>query len=1380
MRFFKITILWASVLYARPLSAINIDSNFRHLLFEQGLSNSNVNCIVQDADGFIWIGTENGLNRYDGYKFVQYHSNIENKFFSDDVFCSLIDHKKQLWLGTFRGLYKYLPETDNFLHIDLDFLGDEDDHKPVILALIQDSQGILWLATTGDGIIKYNPANGEYKRFIPENNNRYSISSKNILSLYDDGNDRLWLGTADSGFDCFDKNTQRFKNYQLIEGIDIDNGSNAVLTLFEKSEGIFLVGTRGGGIFEFNSRNEISTPLELITHEGSPIALKEVYGIYKDRIGRIWISSNGDGLLCFKDMNEKGIHFKHQQNNPGSLINDNVRTIFEDNQGNLWFVSYQGGINILSNKPELFKNYNFSDENPKYESKTVTSIVTDKKENIWLGTDGGGLKFINKTSGKVQHYYPGTNLQQSIPDKVIMSLMLDQTGNLWIGTYLGGLSVYNPQNKVFKNYRNTNHSNSLSSNFVSSIIEDKSGKVWVATNGKGLNLYNKTNDIFIRYSMNDTANSQSALVNDWINVMMEDNNNRIWIGTFWGLSVFDPFNGFFTNYMHVEGSKTGLSHNTIYAILESSANDIWIGTRNGLNRFEPENNSFKSYTMADGLPGNIIYAIQEDTKGNLWLSTNRGLCSFNPTTLETHSYFVSDGISGNEFFRGSSFKSETGELFFGGLDGMNSLYPESFIEDYSVPVPKITEFRIFNQALVPGQPFGNRLLLSKPIYKTDTIILKHKDNSFSFEFSALDFILPEKNNYRCKMEGFDKEWRLMDNNQRFITYTNLDAGTYVFKVKASSISNKWSNTSTNLTLIIQPPSYRTWWAYTIYYLLLAGILFLIWFISIRRITLKNQIKMERMDKEKSNELNQAKLRFFTNISHEFRTPITLIVGPLEKMMNDPALSTKYKRTIDTMMKNANRLLRLVNQLMDMRKMEFGKMQLRVEKGDLLQFIDDIHYAFKELAEQRNINFQVYCEMDDLVVWFDPEKLDKILFNLLSNAFKFTANNGEISIYVSKVAHASGKPFIRIGLEDNGRGIAEGDRDRIFERFYQPSNTYNNIGSGVGLSLTKNLVEIHHGEITFESEVNKGTLFNIYLPILEDAYAPHEKFTPEAASGIGQYVHLSPIAGLEEVEEELKVTPNNASGSTPAILIVEDNYDLRKYMVEELSELYQVIEAIDGKDGLKKAIQHLPDLIIADVMMPEMDGLEMCTQIKNNLITNHIPVILLTARNSIEHRIEGIEHGADSYIPKPFHPSHLKARISKLIELRNVLKGKYSSQLNSKEAPILQTEDLFLKKITTLILKNIDDSELNIESVSKEIGVSRGHLYRKIKLLTDKSPSEFVRLIRLNEAARLLLQKDKSVTEISYLVGFNSPSYFTICFKEHFEVAPSDFASKVNP
>ncbi|HAZ01183.1 MAG TPA: hypothetical protein DCY97_03270 [Marinilabiliales bacterium] len=1346
---------------------------FRHLGFEDGLSNSNVNCIIQDSNGFIWIGTENGLNRFDGYKFTQYYSNSENGLLSDEVFCLLIDKKKNLWIGTFRGLHRYDPSNDTFTPIPFDPEDLGKAHKP-ILALTQDSQGTLWISTSGNGLIRYDTETGNYRLFLPEVNNPHSISSKFLLSIYDEGNERIWVGTSEHGFDSFDKITQRFKNYKFHNGAGSNDGSNDVLTFYKKPDSQFLIGTRGGGLFQFDPVSGYSAPYAIETLDGRKLKVNEIYGMVTDRTGRFWLSSNGEGLLCYTGEKKKAVQYKHQQNNPESLINDNVRTIYEDNQGNLWFASYQGGINFLSNKPSLFRSYQFMGSQASYDSRTVTSVAIDKTENIWIGTDGGGLKMIHRQTGKIQHFYPGPDAQKSIPDKVIMSLMVDNRNNLWIGTYIGGLSVYDPIKKQFKNYHSSHNPGSLSSNFVSSIIQDKRGKTWVGTNGKGLNLYDEVNDEFICYSMYDTLN-QTYLVNDWINVIVEDNNNRLWIGTFWGLSVFDPYNGQFINYLHQDGIPSSLSHNTIYSVLESSENVIWLGTRNGLNKFLPEKNSFKVYNVTDGLPGNIINAIQEDNNGNLWLSTNRGLCNFNPKTGEVHNYFTSDGLQSNEFFRASSFESKDGELFFGGIEGLNSFYPDSMVENYQIPLPKLTEFRIFDQVIKPGQPFGKRILLSEPIYSTDTIVLKHKDNSFSFEFAALDFILPEKTSYQCMMEGFDQGWRKMDYKQRYVTYTNLDAGTYNFKVKASSINNEWGNKSANLTLIIQPPYYRTWWAYTIYYILLVGILSLFWLFTIHRVKLKNQIKMERMEKEKSNELNQAKLRFFTNISHEFRTPITLIVGPLEKMMNDPALSTKYKRTIDTMMKNANRLLRLVNQLMDLRKVESGKMKLRVEKLDLVQFVEDIHFAFKELAEQKKINFQILTEEPELVFWFDPDKLDKILFNLLSNAFKFTKPNGTIHIFIAKELRAENRSFVKIGVEDNGKGIAKADKERIFERFYQTSNSYSQIGSGVGLSLTQNLVEIHHGEITFESEEGKGTIFNVYLPISEEAYPNDEKFSPEV-TGVSQYVHISPVAPSEGVQEFDE--PGIKKGAKEyTVLIVEDNYDLRKYLSEELAEQYEVIEAGDGKDGLKKAIQFLPDLIIADVMMPEMDGLEMCTKIKGNLITNHIPVILLTARTSIEQRIEGIEHGADSYIPKPFHPSHIKARVKKLIELRKVLKNKYTIQLESKEAPVLEMEDVFLRKITDLILKNIDDTELNIESLSKEIGMSRGHLYRKIKLLTDKSPSEFVRLVRLNEAARLLLKKDKSVSEISYLVGFNSPSYFTICFKEHFEVSPSEFAER---
>ncbi len=540
------------------------------------------------------------------------------------------------------------------------------------------------------------------------------------------------------------------------------------------------------------------------------------------------------------------------------------------------------------------------------------------------------------------------------------------------------------------------------------------------------------------------------------------------------------------------------------------------------------------------------------------------------------------------------------------------------------------------------------------------------------------------------------------------------------------------------------------------------------------IKLNAQIKLERLNREKSEELNQAKLRFFTNISHEFRTPITLIVGPIEKMLSDKALSKKHETSIKKMLKNANRLLRLVNQLMDLRKVESGSMKLNIAKNDLVEFVSDIKSNFDGLAEQKQIDFTLIKETNELICWFDADKIDKILFNLLSNAFKHTPEHGEILINISRTIINS-ESFAQIKVKDTGKGIPKDQLDKIFERFYQSSNNKGNIvGSGVGLSLTNNLVEIHKGTITADSEIGKGACFTLLLPLNENSYSEADKESNETILK-GNFSLTKPE--LEGNIENGTTKTQNTLSNNANILIVEDHHDLRKYIADELSDSYGILEAENGKIGLEIAINKLPDLIISDVMMPEMDGLELCEKIKSNLLTNHIPIILLTAKTSIEQRIEGIEQGADSYIPKPFHPEHLRTRAKKLIELREMLKAKFSDELNSVKPESISIEDKFLKKFTDIVHENLAETDLNIEWLSKQMTMSRGHLHRKLKLLTDKSPSEFVRIIKLNKSLSLLKNGEYNISEVSYMVGFNSPSYFTNCFKEQFKMSPTEFVER---
>jgi len=1361
---FSVVLLLYNQVYAVESSFI-----FRQITLENGLSNSNVNCIVQDSNGFIWIGTENGLNRYDGYKFTYYYSdaNKTNSLFSNEILTLFVDSKGYVWVGTFHGLFRYNEKHDNFDHISFEIKNNNTANIPVY-SLIENTDSTLWIGTLSSGIFVYQYGKGIVKNYTHDAKNKQSLSSDFVFLLHTDSDKSIWIGTTDNGLDRYDKSTDSFFNTKPIEDVEYKQNVNAILEIFEFDDNNFLVGTRGDGLFLYNKKTNKFSKYNISLGSNTFASTKEVYNIYRDSKKRLWISSHGEGLFCF-DNNGVVQKLEHENDKDASLINNNIRTIFEDRQGNLWIVSYQGGINILPNKHKKFTNYSF-DNNTKYTSNIITAIETDTKDNIWVGTDGGGLKYVDRTHNVIKNYYPNEP-NGILSDKVVMSLLLDKY-NLWIGTYLKGIAVYNLKSKKTQYFENTSKENSLSNNFISYFLKTSQGDMWIGTNGGGIDKFNSKTKLFTNFKHSDKTDEPS-LVNDNVNTIAEDNNGRLWIGTYWGLSVFDPLNGMFLKYMRNENDKESLSNNTIITIKITLQNEIWLGTRNGLNKFIPARNSFKSFSLSDGLSGNVINSIEEDKHGNLWLSTNNGICHFNTETYEAYNYYVSDGLPSNEFFRNASHISSKGELFFGSLKGLVSFYPDSIAENSEIPKPIITQFQIFNQPIIPGQKLDNKVILTHPIYKTDTIILKHKYNSFAFEFAALDFLLPEKNTYMCKMEGFDSDWRILDSDHRYVTYTNLDAGTYKFKVKASSIDNNWSNDSTNISVIINPPLYRSWWAFVLYYLIVVALLSIFWIMSIRRVKLVNQVKMERLERAKAAEFNQAKLQFFTNISHEFRTPITLIVGPLEKMLQDKVVIKKYKKSVDLMLKNANRLLRLVNQLMDLRKVETGKMKLKTEESNIIVFLRDIFDSFQELSEQKKIEYRFLTDIDQLICWFDSDKLDKIFFNLLSNAFKFTNENGEIAFHIEKILRNNKSNWLKVSVIDTGKGIAEKDKPKIFDRFYQPNDLSQNysMGSGVGLSLTQSLVMQHYGEISFISNEGQGTEFYVYLPIDANVYADEEKFSSKVP-GLNKYIHLLP-EGIGDEDTKIELTTNKDH----SILIVEDNYDLRKYLVAELNEYFNIFEAENGKIALDIALNEMPDLIISDVLMPEMDGLVLCKKIKENFLTNHIPVVLLTARASIEHRIKGIEQGADSYIPKPFNPEHLKIRVKKLLELRQVLKQKYVKELNSPETPMVVEEDVYLRELKQFVLDNLDNSDLNIENICKEMGISRAHFYRKIKLLTDKSPTEFVRIIKLNEAAKLLVNNDKSISEVCYMVGFNSPSYFSICFKEHFNISPIDFVKR---
>lgn len=1357
---------------------------FRHLTEENGLTNSHIHAICQDKKGFIWIGTENGLYRYDGFQFKHY-TNIPgdtNSINSNIIFRLYNDAQNNLWVGTFMGLLRYDDSNERFYDIHLNDLFRNGLPVPVN-DIVQDPDGPI-IVVTEFGIAKINPKDYSVNLF-PVNKPVSSYSGKILTTYYVDRQGNHWMGTR-SGTEVYNKLDHSVSKYDF-NNYALKKFNNCFIhRIYQDSKMNIWVATREDGVFFKAANTTVFHQFYYKENDKFSLGSNETYDIWEDHEGQIWISTNGGGLNMFDSQNGSFIRVKHVENDKSSLLNNNTRSIFEDRQGNIWITSFQAGINIHINHPQLFKKYNLNIEsNLEYQSNTVSSIYLENNDILWIGTDGGGLKLFDRKNNSYKTYLPNKTNLHSFPDKVVMAIYKDRYNENWFGTYQGGLAKYDPSTDGFLIYKNIpGDSLSISNNFVTCMTEDKYGNLWIGTSGGGLNLFDRNSGKFKVFRTDPT--NRNSLIDNYINTILVDHKNNLWIGTFWGLSCLNIDTKNFTNYRNDKSKSNSISHNSVIYLYQGDDNKLWIGTYNGLNLYNPENNNFICYTEKDGLAGNVVNCILGDNKGNLWISTNYGITKFDTEKKTATNYSETDGLQGNEFFHNSGHIGKNGEFFFGGINGFNSFFPDSIRQRNYAPQVIVTGFRIFEHEVPIGKFTDGRILLSKNINETKKIELKYSDKIFSFDLAAIDFINPQNIVYAYQIEGFDKGWNYTDAHYPKITYTNLNSGEYKLKIKAANrnIIND-IQPSIIINIKITPPFWKTWWAFLFYLITIFSIAYYLWRLSIQRIKDRNMVKLEKLKREKSEEINQAKLRFFTNISHEFRTPLTLIIGPLEKILAHEKESQQFRIPLNIMLKNARRMLRLINQLLDLRKFENEKMQLKAEYSDIIKFIEDIIHSFEEYAIEKRINFKFITPVNSHIMWFDADKLDKIIFNLLSNAFKFTPEKGSITVEfkVNIVLPPESRPntsvhnYIKISVSDTGIGIPEKDLPNLFERFYQAGNKQSfHQGSGLGLSLTKNMVEIHSGKIEVTTEQNKGTTFHVYLPQDDTYLSEEQKMSPEIP-GVNKYIHLIPDTSVSLKEDSIK-KPSHTSPNTPTLLLVEDHIDLRIYLENEFRNNYNFYSASNGKEGFELAVEIMPDIIISDVMMPEMDGLELCNCIKNNIITSHIPIILLTAKTSVENQIAGFESGADAYVPKPFRIDQLTATVNSIIENRNKIREKYSSGKGFFTGSLKNTaDDKFLQKATESVLRNISEVDFGVLELSRDIGISRVHLHRKLKAIANVSPNEFIRNIRLNKSGELLLQREFTISEICYKVGFNSPAYFSSCFKNYFQMSPTEFIEK---
>lgn len=1376
-------IILTSLFFSTVLSAQNIF--FKHLTTENGLSNNKVYDVIQDKNGFIWIATDDGLNRFDGYnvKVYQHKKNDKSSLSNNSVWVLFEDEKGIIWIGTKSGeLNRYDPKTDKFAHWEIksDLIKENS-----IKAIYQDSKGAIWIGTYKSGLYRFDPVTKKTENWRNDPNNKLSLSNNYVTSILEDNKGNLLVSTY-IGLNKFNYGKTKNKFFRFYNEPNNTNSlSNNLIWALSKSKNdpeIIWIGT-ADGLTKYNSKQERFFRLEIPNPEkiqfGSSVSnvIEEII----DGQQIIWCDSYA-GLLRIDQNTGKTERFVANKNNPNKIIHNQINKIIKDRSGVIW-IATENGLSYYSSKSSKFNNH-FTYNTQKYDlsvlnDKNVTAITKSSDGTIWVGTDEGLFSSINSNGKTMFKKYSG------LGDPHIWSLTSENSGNLWIGTYGLGLiylDVKNGQTKKPKFEDRRLQTNSVL--FNKSVYCDDKSNLWIGFWGLGLAKLNTAANEF-KLWQNTKNNHEFGISHNDVWCIYPDSKHRIWIGTNGGgvNLLVDEEKGTFLKWIADDDSANSISGNSIYTILESKNSSdktiLWIGTNNGLSKFivsgsSEANNLYviiKNYSSAEGLADNSVNSILEDENGNLWVATNSGISFFDTEKTKFTNFSKADGIIGSSFNTASAFISENGIMFFGNSDGLTYFDPELIKLSEYKPNLVITDFKIFNESILPGENSP----LDYNITNTKEINLKHNQNVFSFEFAALDFNSPQSMKYTYKMEGFDENW-IESGKRRFITYTNLSPGEYTFKVKSTNADGIWQENYKELKIIIASPWWATSYAYAFYILLIIAGLYTIRKFELNRSRLKNILRMREYEASKQKELDEIKSRFFANLSHEFRTPLMLIKGPVEKLIEEQKDSDSVDR-LNMIYRNTENLQSLIDQLLDLTQLESAAIPVKASKENLINLLRGMLHSFESLARDREINISIHADDESLEAWVDIDKLQKIINNLLSNSFKFTLGGGSVSVFIKKVL-SDEKEYAEVKIKDTGIGIPSSKLDKIFDRFYQvdDSNQRSFGGSGIGLSLVKELVELHRWNIKVESEIDKGTEFILTIPLSEDYLDEDQKIK---LSAVADYSDNDPVHDSIGTELSEVIKEGNWDTQKPSILIVEDSPDVRLYLMDLLKKDFTLYEAVNGTLGIKSAKEKIPDLIISDVMMPEMDGLEFCKKIKTDFLTSHIPVIMLTAKATDESRIAGLETGADDYLIKPFNPKELFVRIKNLLDQRKLLREKFSKGVNTETRSVTTSplDEEFLQRAYKLAEKYLDNLNFDTEAFAKEMFLSRMQLHRKLQAITGQTPGDFMRTLRLKKAAQLLKEKKLSITQIAFAVGYNSPSQFSRAFSKQFNCTPTEYLTQ---
>ena len=1360
--FKKLSFVFSLIILSSLSSFSQLNNDYQFISLNNDLTQSTISSIIKDDDGMLWLGSSgDGVFRYNSLNFKNYKKktiNNNNSLNSSFIHSLYKDGNNDIWAGTQEGVNKYNRDLDEFVSINI--TKESPNTKYAVHSINSfDNKNIL-IGTHQNGLIKLNIENLEYKNIEYKSNK--PLSSLLINSIVKSTDSKFFIGT-NHGLMIYDQYLETIELAKFDILSKYEKITKSIESIVIDNQNTIWLGTSNKGLIKISNNNEFYQIERLY------LTKKRILSLSLKENGNILCGTENDGLFEIDITNNKTTNFKFDKNIQNGIKSNSIWSIYSDNKDRVWLGYYNNGVDVHNSNYSKFKAFkNISGYTNSLSSNSVTGLIKDLKNRLWISTSDGGIDIYDPSRNKFTNLIDqNNNIARGLKNTEITTLYKDSNHNILVGTWDSGFYFLKRDTNYFKNI---NISNSiLKSNKVMTFAEDSNGNIWIGTFFSGVYLFNTKNNKLTHINNNNFKKFDINTSN--VRKILIDKNNNKWIGTRSGLYLVKNTNeiiSFNDRFRSLLGEN--ISSTIVFSLFEDNNNDIWIGSLdNGLFKYNYENDNIIWYNTQNGFIHESVTSITQDLNNDLWVTGNKGLSKLDLSNNTFINFNKNDGLLSEKFNYNSVFNDKN-ILYFGGLNGVNYFNPNKIIYNEELPTIFLEGLKLSNESI----SIGNNSPLKVALNEIKEVVLNHNQSFFSIEYVGINQTRSENNLYAYILEGFNEKWNYVGSKTN-ATFTNVPPGDYTFLVKAANNDGKWNEIPRRLNIKILP----AWWETNLawFFYLITPIILIIISYKIFNVRLKERrlLKFEREELKQVEALNSKKIQFFTNISHEFRTPLTLILNPLSDIIKDDFIkfSEKTKDKLEIIFKNANRLSRLIDELMDFRKLQFNKMSVNASKIELVTFIEEVSGHFKDEAKQKNIILSVHYTENPVYMWGDPSMIEKIIFNLLSNAFKATPNEGMVSInimynksknYFSLISEEELYDSIEISIEDTGSGINEKNINKIFDRFYQVTELDKQYygGTGIGLEVVRNFIELHKGKIEVSSKLNVGTKFKIKFPQGNS----HLKINKDASLKVKNN-------NIEnEVTTKLILDNSEKKQSNKNLLIVDDNTELRSYLEIELKNNYNIFLAENGKQGLEMANKHIPDIIITDVMMPIMDGMEFCKNIKNDIRTSHIPIMMITAKGMQIDKIKGIDSGADVYLQKPFNMDVLKSYLNQLISTRKILFKKYFSGIDFSENTTSLDQE-FMLNVLNYINNNISDNDLNVEKLADELLLSRSKLYRKIKALTGLTANEFIRNIRLEKSKNYIENTEFSISEICYKVGFSSPSYFTKCFKIQFGVLPKE-------